>query len=214
MWNRLPEAWRVSLSLAWESYCEGSIPIAAVVTDGQGKIVSRGRNRSGGAPSVEANQIGGNQLAHAELNALLALDERAVDVRACQLHTLVEPCPLCIGAICMSGLKQVRYAARDSWSGSIDLLEASSYLRWKQIEAIPPEDTELETLIHMLQVDRQLQSGHARAREVIEKWAVRDPEGVRLGRILFESGSLARLQADGASPTEVVTALHRWMNEW
>jgi len=45
MWNMLIERWRVCLSLAWQSYCEGSVPIGSVVVDSEGNILSQGRNK-------------------------------------------------------------------------------------------------------------------------------------------------------------------------
>jgi tRNA(adenine34) deaminase len=211
MWERLREEWRICLTLAWESYCEGSVPIAAVVTESGGKIVSRGRNRIAVTSPPEKGQIVGGPLAHAEVNALLPLNGLGVEVSSCELFTLVEPCPLCIGAICMAGVKKVSYAARDTWSGSVNLLDASPYLRWKRIEAIPPEDRELETLIHMLQVDHQLSDGHPRANDVIEKWRTHYPEDVRKGQNLYESGETRRMRRSGLSALDAVNHLYPWI---
>ncbi|MEX2534009.1 MAG: integrase core domain-containing protein [Trueperaceae bacterium] len=41
----LTKPWQACLSLAWEAYCAGSLPIGAIITDDQGKILARGRNR-------------------------------------------------------------------------------------------------------------------------------------------------------------------------
>ena len=133
MWDDLPEPWRVCLSLSWEAYCEGSVPVGAAIIDPQGSIIAQGRNRISATTGSVRDQIHGGQLAHAELNALLALDSSSTDVHAVELFTTVEPCPLCIGAICMAGVKSVRYAAHDTWAGSTNLLDASPYLKWKKI---------------------------------------------------------------------------------
>ena len=104
----------------------------------------------------------------------------------------------------MSGIKRVRYAARDAWSGSTDLLEASAYLKWKNIRAIPPQDHEFEKIIHMIQVDDQLIREHLRTREVLEKWSAQYPDDVRRGRLLYKSGELHRIREEGDSAADVV----------
>lgn len=194
MWDQLSQAWQKCLSLTWESYCEGSIPIAAILVDPSGSIISSGRNRAYSPDSPTKEYISGSPLAHAELNTLLAVDWSLFDRHSLALYTTVEPCPLCIGAVCMCGVKTIRYAARDAWSGSTNLLDASPYLKWKQIEAIPPQDPGLETIIHIFQVDDQLSRKHPRADDVLSKWSESYPENVLVGRRIFEQGDLQRLK--------------------
>lgn len=213
MWNDLSRPWQVCLGLSWESFCEGSIPIAAVITDPDGAILAQGRNRAGGQAAPARQEIIGGPLAHAEVNALLGLDYASVSPHDLTLYTTVEPCPLCIGAVCMAGLKTIRYAARDAWSGSTNLLEASPYLRWKRIEAIGPEGFGLETVVHLLQVEGQLRRGHPRAAEVLAAWEQVYPRDVRLGRLLYESGELQVLQEKKQSAEQVVSRLHAFMSE-
>jgi tRNA(adenine34) deaminase len=208
MWDRLSEPWRVCLTNSWDSYCEGSVPIGAVIVDQDGKILSKGRNRWMASAKTNEKEIIGGQLAHAELNAILALDQSGVHMHTLELFTTVEPCPLCIGAICMAGIKTFRYAARDNWAGSANLLKASPYLQWKRIKAISPQDCELETVIHMFQVVEQLRSGHSRTEEVLEKWSLAYPENVHKGRLLFESRTLEKLCSEGVSAEQVVTTLY------
>lgn len=44
--RQLPDVWRRHcIDLAWEAHQAGSLPIAAVVTDDDGKILAQGRNR-------------------------------------------------------------------------------------------------------------------------------------------------------------------------
>jgi len=208
MWDSLGKPWQTCLELAWESYCEGSVPIAAVITNTEGRIVSQARNLSRAAPAGRQNQIVGGPLAHAEINALLALDWTKVDVYALELFTLVEPCPLCVGAICMAGVKTVRYAAPDAWAGSTNLLDLSPYFRWKQIGAFPPENPELETVVHILQVDHMLASGHPRTEQVVQKWNESDPENIRKGRAIHETGEIRRMASRGMTARESVERIH------
>lgn len=207
MWDQLSKPWQECLSLAWESYCEGSIPIGASLVDSAGTIVSAGRNRYFNTDLPSKNYIAGGPIAHAEINALLGVDWENVDRHSLELYTTVEPCPLCIGAICMSGVKTIRYGARDVWSGSINLLGASPYMKWKQIRAIPPENPTLETIIHILQVDGQLSREHPRAEDVLSKWSKCYPDDVRIGRDIFSRGELLGMKERSASVEEVIEYL-------
>jgi tRNA(adenine34) deaminase len=189
----------------------GSIPIGAVITNETGEILSIGRNRSSDKAPESEKQICGVPLAHAELNALLALDYAEVDPHLCILYSIVEPCPLCIGAICVAGIKNVHYAARDAWSGSTNLLEATPYLRWKSIKAVGPQDSDFETVIHMMQVDCQLRRAHPRVESVLDAWEKEYPEAVRKGRMLFQAGELPRMREEGFSAAEALSRIHELM---
>lgn len=39
-WIDLDSIWRRAMTLAWTSFCEGNLPIAAILTDADGRIVS------------------------------------------------------------------------------------------------------------------------------------------------------------------------------
>jgi tRNA(Arg) A34 adenosine deaminase TadA len=73
------------------------VPIGAVVTDANGRILSRGRNRIN-ERDVESEYLHGQTLAHAEINALIALGVHGDKRHELALYTTVEPCPLCLGA--------------------------------------------------------------------------------------------------------------------
>ncbi len=98
--SSLSPAERLCLELAWEAFGAGSVPVGAVVLDAADVVVATGRSRmyENSAPSPE---LSNSLLAHAEVNALVGLDPR----RRYENHTLVsvlEPCPLCVGALAMS----------------------------------------------------------------------------------------------------------------
>ena len=95
-------------------------------------ILSRGRNRRH-EPQGAGNFISGSRLAHAEINALILLPEDHPDRHNWILYTTMEPCPLCIGAIYMIGIRQFHYATRDPWAGSVNLLGATPYMSRKKI---------------------------------------------------------------------------------
>jgi hypothetical protein len=41
MWNKLSIPWQAAFTEGWESYCNGSIPIGAVLIDSLGNVVSQ-----------------------------------------------------------------------------------------------------------------------------------------------------------------------------
>jgi tRNA(Arg) A34 adenosine deaminase TadA len=102
---------RRCLELAWESWCAGSIGVGAVVVDDRtGAIVSEGRNRVG-ERDAPPNTLAGTALAHAEMNALAQLPLGPVGHLT--LHTSLEPCCLCAGAVALMRIPRVRYLAPD-----------------------------------------------------------------------------------------------------
>lgn len=204
MWETLSPTWQVCLEEAWVAYCAGSVPIGAVVTDARGKILARGRNhaRDGGPAPVHSHT-----LAHAEVNALLAFSADHTEPHDCILYTSCEPCPLCFGAFYMSGLRELRYASRDPFAGSVNLLGTTPYLSRKPIRVFGPERADLETILGALHTEFVLRDSGERYRHVMEAWAAVAPEGVRLGELLFQDGRLRRMREAGANAAEVVREL-------
>ncbi|MFB9329454.1 nucleoside deaminase [Paenibacillus aurantiacus] len=96
---------------------EGTYPIGAVIADGRGQIVSRGRNR------VFSE---GDCTAHAEVDAirgagslLISMSARRIVPNEYTLYSTCEPCPMCACTILMSGIKRVVWAANDDRVGAI-----------------------------------------------------------------------------------------------
>lgn len=126
-WNALSEPWRACIEEAWESWCEGSAGVGAVIVDGDGHIVARGRNRRHD-PRGDEHSLRGTRYAHAEMCALAALPPGPCDDYT--LYSTFEPCVMCAGAIMLSGIPRVRYAAADpvfdglhEWFGSLAFSE-------------------------------------------------------------------------------------------
>lgn len=121
-WDALAPPWREVLLLTWDAYTAGTIPVGAVIVDEAGEVVARGRNRIFDDP-LDC-QLGRSRLAHAELNALLALpsDRR---YEGYSLYTALEPCHLCLSAAISVRVGQVRYAASDPYAGAAGKLVPS-----------------------------------------------------------------------------------------
>src|SRR5919201_6817188 len=125
-WSELEPAWRPAFELAWQAFCAGTIPVGAVVTDADGALLARGRNRMFETSGPEG-EIFGSRVAHAEINALVQLgtERRYFE---CTLWTTLEPCAQCIGAAWLSTIGRVAFAASDVYAGAAKLIE-------RQIEA-------------------------------------------------------------------------------
>jgi tRNA(adenine34) deaminase len=191
---------------AWAAYCAGSLPIGACVTDAAGQILSRGRNRREETEG-EAPYVHHNILAHAELNALLALQIPYPEREKAILFTTTEPCPLCMGAIYMSGVRTLHYAARESHAGSTNMLGTTPYLSWKPIKVFGPPDARLEAVVTALIVEVELASWRGAQNIVIPAWRGVIPQGVELGEGLYQSGELRGMREDRWRADQVVNTL-------
>ena len=78
-------------------------PFGAVVVDNKGRIVGYGNNQ------VLKNN---DPTAHAEVTAIrdACRTLNTYDLSECKIYTTSEPCPMCLGAIIWSNIKEVYYA--------------------------------------------------------------------------------------------------------
>jgi tRNA(adenine34) deaminase len=197
------------MELVWEAYCDNCLPIAAIITDADGTILARGRNRIRGKRTNPRDFRPGNRLAHAEVEALKSLDYDRVDRHSCILYTSTEPCPMCLGTFYMSGLRTLHYASRDPYAGSVNLLGTTPYLSYKPIHIVGPTSPELETFIMALYVEKELcdLNGNSQGHVVLKAWKRTAPQGVALGKTLYQTGILRQMQAAGCSVQELIDAL-------
>ena len=101
----------MALALAREAAEQGEVPVGCVVSDREGRIIGRGRNR---------REQAGDATAHAELEAIREACAALGDWRleGCTLTVTLEPCPMCAGAIINARIPTVVYGAREPVSGS------------------------------------------------------------------------------------------------
>jgi tRNA(adenine34) deaminase len=196
MWNALSTPWQACVTEAWSAYQAGSIPIGAVVTTADRQIVARGHNRIYGQASAD-HQLAGHRLAHAELNALLALDTHFHSPSTCTLYTTTEPCPLCFGALVMMPIGQLAYAARDPTAGSAMLFDASPFVRSRNIVVSGPRDAAFEIVLVALRVCWRFETMEGRIGRVISALQSALPIGVEVGRQLYERQVLQHYRREG-----------------
>ena len=89
----------------------GDVPVGAVIVDGSGSVVAKGRNER------EATK---DPTAHAEI---IAIRRAANQLQSWQLNELtlvvtLEPCAMCAGAILASRIPRVIFAAWDEKAGA------------------------------------------------------------------------------------------------
>lgn len=137
----------------WAAYVAGTIPVGAVVADGEGQIVAEGRNRIFDGP--HDGQLAATRLAHAEVNALVGLSSRR-RYPELTLYSALEPCHLCLAAATSSRVGRVRYAGADPYAGAVGKLLPSEDMRVHPLAVEGPLDgplglfPELLHLRHML----------------------------------------------------------------
>jgi len=141
-------AWERALALGWESFCSGSQPIGAVVTDERDHVVAEARSRRHDR-AAPPGQLAGTRVAHAELNALAQLPTNAYYSR----HTLwatVEPCCLCMGAAVQTGVGTVTFAWRDHYAGATAMVVDNPQMRLKGITVVGEPDPAVRWLAGVL----------------------------------------------------------------
>lgn len=104
-----------ALDQAQHALDAAEVPIGAVVVDAQGEIIGRGYNR------VEQD---GCQTHHAEILALQEASKKQGSWRleGCWLYVTLEPCLMCLGAICLSRLDGVAFGADSPEFGGLQML--------------------------------------------------------------------------------------------
>lgn len=153
------------------TYNHASNPIGAVVVDSGGKIISRGHNDWS------------NRLRHAETDALWNLPKDTDRIES-EIYSSLEPCPMCTGAIRMTQLRAVHFAAVDPSAGSTDFLSANEFMRRFPCKVYKPSNRTLEFVLVTLMLELRTRMGQKRWREL---WFDYQPEATELGERLAAS---------------------------
>jgi tRNA(Arg) A34 adenosine deaminase TadA len=167
-WAALAAPWQASLELAWEAYRAGTVPVGAVVVDGEGEIVARGRNRifEDGANN---GTLAGTRLAHAEVNALAQLPSSA-RYESHTIYAALEPCLLCLGATLMSTVGAIRYAAADPAGGACRATIRTPDLERRGLAIDGPLEGWPSRLVQTLSVAFWLTRASARYRWILDAY--------------------------------------------
>jgi tRNA(adenine34) deaminase len=204
----LSPGWHAALSEAWEAYLRGSYPIGACVVDADGGVIARGRTRLGEPRRVDGGFIAGHDLAHAEINALLNLAATPrPESYGWTVLTTVEPCPQCAGAIAMSGIRAVAYAAADPWGGCTRLLTDDPYVSGKRIRVGRAPQAVQQWALRLKAHALWEEERPAGERHVLNCFAAQHPEDVAFAGQLYRSGVLLALRECGADLEDALAVL-------
>jgi hypothetical protein len=116
----------------------------------------------------------------------------------------MEPCPLSMGAIYMSGVRRIYYACRDTYSRSVDMLGSTTYLSRKPVKAFGPQRRDLENILAGIQTEHRLVKFHGDHSFVQEEWGKVYPQGVALGERLAASRELLAMRLNHLPVAEVL----------
>jgi tRNA(adenine34) deaminase len=108
-------AMRAALAEAAAAAGTGDVPVGAVILDGGGVVVARGRNR---------READADPTAHAEIAAMRAAARarRSWRLDGLTLVVTLEPCTMCAGAITEARLSRLVYGAADPRAGAVGSL--------------------------------------------------------------------------------------------
>ena len=100
-----------ALALAVAAGESGDIPVGAVVTDAEGRVIGEGRNLR------EATH---DPTGHAEIVALRAAAEHSEtwNLEGCTLVVTLEPCLMCAGALLQARISRLVFGAWDDKAGA------------------------------------------------------------------------------------------------
>jgi tRNA(adenine34) deaminase len=106
MLQKHEEFMRVALEEAVKGATEGNVAVGSVIVRAS-TVVARGRN-------LEIST--GDLTAHAEIVAIREVSQASrqmqMDLSDCTLYTTIEPCPMCCGAVMVSGISTLVIGAR------------------------------------------------------------------------------------------------------
>ncbi len=195
--------WQRIFELEWESVCEGSKAIAAVIVDEKGQVISEGRNQ------ISECSVPNPATAHAETEAVRNLDvEKYPFPKLYTLYAGLEPCIMCMGTLVMGHIRHVVIAARDDYGGAMGLIEHSEFARSKRIH-VTFLDNELGEVQRAFQTIRELLYNHdaEKLHRMLEDFSVYNRRGVCAAAHLVEHGILKERSCGDISAGEVFDAL-------
>jgi len=130
-----------ALRLAREAQEMGSSPVGAVLVGPGGEVIAEGQNRTGETFGPE--RIGGNGLAHAEMDAFFRAG-RLDDPSSLTLYTSLEPCLMCGGGSALIAVGRLVWATEDPWGGSGRLIAWDEHPAMKSTEVTATPFADLE----------------------------------------------------------------------
>lgn len=202
-YEELPLWWKRIFELEWASVCEGSKAIAAVIVDGEGRILSEGRNQ------ISECNVPNPATAHAEAEAIRNLDVSKYPYpKTYTLYAGLEPCIMCMGTLVMGHIRNVVIAAKDHYGGAMKLIEHSEFAKSKGIR-VTWLDNELGDMQRAFQTVRELlwNRDDEKRNSMLKDFAVFNKKGVDAAVSLMEKGFFENRRLKEIKAGEVFDAL-------
>ncbi len=193
---------RRALHLAWESVCAGSLGVGAVAVRSDGSEVATGRNRLFEHDPGD-DVLAGSSLAHAEMNALAKLRMGQHEDDGLVLHTTLQPCLQCLGAIRLSPVRRVRVMAPDPiFRGVERIRDVNTFVaaNWPAIDQLPITEWSVLSLLFPTHSGVFRSSG-------LELWSARLPQLTALVERLADARVIVDHAADGAGLVTLASAI-------
>jgi tRNA(adenine34) deaminase len=150
----------------------------------------------------DASVLYGNNLAHAEINAIVQLKRKEhPNIRSYTLYTTTEPCILCFGAVVMGNIRHLKFAARDGYAGAAEYREHSEYVKSKKIRIEGPFKP-LEAVQIALHTYYELDKASKNHEHILSQMAADCEQGVTAGKELFRKRILDPLAEEKGSAEE------------
>lgn len=101
---------KLALQQAGKAFAHNEVPVGAIIMDKDGVIIARAYNK------VEKKET---QLAHAELQVLAQATKKIKRWRLsdCTIYITLQPCMMCMGALILSRIGRIVYAANSPLFG-------------------------------------------------------------------------------------------------
>lgn len=98
-----------ALRLARKALAAGDFPVGCAMVY-EDRVIAEGFRKNSKGPAA-------NEVDHAEIIALRQLTGRGIDPRRVTVFTTMEPCLMCLGALLISGIRNIVYAYEDVMGG-------------------------------------------------------------------------------------------------
>ncbi len=124
---------KAALKLARKALDAGEFPVGCVITY-RGKIIASGERKNSKGDMK-------NEIDHAEMVALMRLTKKLqkIDAHHLTLYCTMEPCLMCLGAIILSGIREIVFAYEDVMGGgtNCNLAKLKPLYRDNYISIVP-----------------------------------------------------------------------------